>query len=366
MQWHYEDRGSPVGPVSSQILALLLQTGEITSDTLVWRVGLEEWQKLSRADPDFVQGCAKPSITSSNREPNWIVRHWIGGETIARAFWLNGIGGFALLYAVLYGIVRSYDLMTENGFEPAPAFALMIAAAVVGTWQMIGVWRSANRALFREKNPVTALATKLAITALCILAALGVRDLTQIQNSMHELYKAEMAYRFTISDVPNSDSILISGSIGRTLARKLEDKLSSNQSIRRIVITSGGGLIAEAFKVASLIEDRKLEVEVVDNCSSACTIILMAGTKRIVRKGSKMGFHKPSNIIAAPDWTKWLNAKENPAEDQTNQYFAYLLAKGVSPDFVKRIKQYEGNEIYYAKNVELFLNGVASHVTDRD
>lgn len=51
MDWYYAKDGKQTGPVSEAQLSELAGQGQITGETLVWRVGMTEWQPLRAANP---------------------------------------------------------------------------------------------------------------------------------------------------------------------------------------------------------------------------------------------------------------------------------------------------------------------------
>ncbi|MET0263695.1 MAG: RDD family protein [Rariglobus sp.] len=78
MQWYYANDGQRLGPVTHTELERLVQAGTITSETLLWKQGMNEWQTLNdiRAKspaligggppppplPDRVVGAAEPAF----------------------------------------------------------------------------------------------------------------------------------------------------------------------------------------------------------------------------------------------------------------------------------------------------------------
>ena len=46
--WYYEVGGESVGPVSESELRVLLDSGEISLETLVWQESLADWMPASR------------------------------------------------------------------------------------------------------------------------------------------------------------------------------------------------------------------------------------------------------------------------------------------------------------------------------
>jgi uncharacterized RDD family membrane protein YckC len=49
--WYYVENGQQRGPVQESDLDALRQEGKITSETLVWREGMDNWQPLSQVQP---------------------------------------------------------------------------------------------------------------------------------------------------------------------------------------------------------------------------------------------------------------------------------------------------------------------------
>ena len=75
-------------------------------------------------------------------------------------------------------------------------------------------------------------------------------------------------------------------------AEVLLEKLKKNPNIKRIILTSWGGLISPAVEMADIIIDFELDTHVKEICFSACSILLIAGETRTLERGSKIGFHR--------------------------------------------------------------------------
>lgn len=92
--------------------------------------------------------------------------------------------------------------------------------------------------------------------------------------------------------------LVVSGTIGPgdavefrgALQRVRQDALG----YKRVALSSIGGLIGEAFKIAAILEAERVItfVRAGDRCASACaSILFLAGTYRYVEDGGKLGFH---------------------------------------------------------------------------
>lgn len=68
--WHYSYKSKPTGPVDEGTLVLLLSSGLIDADTLVWREGLKEWVRIGdTALINKVFGTDGPKIQAGKGQP---------------------------------------------------------------------------------------------------------------------------------------------------------------------------------------------------------------------------------------------------------------------------------------------------------
>lgn len=92
----------------------------------------------------------------------WPVRHWRGEISLGYAFWLNGLLGNILVFAV----VRMAKAAVE-GPDPAPWLLVFSAAwafkLIVVAWQCVGAWRSADRHVDRGGTRFWAIVAKVAV-----------------------------------------------------------------------------------------------------------------------------------------------------------------------------------------------------------
>jgi uncharacterized membrane protein YeaQ/YmgE (transglycosylase-associated protein family) len=65
MQWHYQTQaGQRVGPVSTEAIRSLLETGALTGRDSVWRVGWSQWTPIASTS-EFAAPVASPAVGSS-------------------------------------------------------------------------------------------------------------------------------------------------------------------------------------------------------------------------------------------------------------------------------------------------------------
>ena len=94
-----------------------------------------------------------------------------------------------------------------------------------------------------------------------------------------------------ISEFDDS-SLKLSGEIRLEDAETFQNYVSK-KNYKRIVLSSGGGIVIAALSIGSIINDKKMETIVAENstCASACALIWVAGVKRFAGRNSKIGFH---------------------------------------------------------------------------
>ena len=74
--------------------------------------------------------------------------------------------------------------------------------------------------------------------------------------------------------------------------------LLKNSNITTIYLNSSGGLIEASRYIADIVIDFELDSYVSGECSSACVDIFLAGQRRVLARGSWLGFHKRSRAAS--------------------------------------------------------------------
>ena len=153
---------------------------------------------------------------------------------------------------------------------------------------------------------------------------------------------------------------------------ELRAVLLDNSKITKLVLSSDGGNIYAAREMADIIIDFDLDTHVVGECASACTYLFLAGNKRTIRRGSKMGFHQSywdaANIEEFyNDWKEkvgWENPYEFASwlhEDTQRDVLIdleYYLERGVDGKFAIKTLQAASDEMWYPRRTELERAGV--------
>ena len=152
----------------------------------------------------------------------------------------------------------------------------------------------------------------------------------------------------------------------------LEGLLKSEPSIKQIELNSAGGDIDAAFYMADLIIDYELDTNVSGTCESACTLVLLAGEKRTVERGSWVGFHQ--SYWDAPyiedyfernkDSEGWSNAFDfaswlyGDTQQEVLRNLQYFVERGVDAGFAIKTMKATSDDMWYPRRKELEAAGV--------
>jgi hypothetical protein len=122
MNWHYAKDGEKKGPISEEELKQLFESGQISSNDLVWKEGMSEWSSygsvFQASTSDSSEGDASPPATTTpvTQSTPMPATNGTGGQTPnseLRARALSGNWGPAIGVFVV-----SYILMLASGIIP--------------------------------------------------------------------------------------------------------------------------------------------------------------------------------------------------------------------------------------------------------
>src|SRR6185295_5632325 len=126
--------------------------------------------------------------------------------------------------------------------------------------------------------------------------------------------------------------------------------------IGTVALRSGGGRISEALAIARAIEARHLKTIANQRCSSACVLVLLAGSERSATKGARIGLHQASD-----SGTFLVNPRGNA------RLATVYRSRGVDESLVKRMLAVPPHSMWYPSLRELARAGVLNtHVQSTD
>ena len=311
--WYLFDGTKRLGPLPLNELRRLLQAQRLP-DAQVWHPGLTQWFVPSEL-PEL-SGMAMPPVPAGSddtpdqitgetiaRAHNFIAANWRGEFSLATAYWIFGFLGN--LFAGVLAVVVIAAFQSNTGYEPRAIFFMVLllwtGMIAIAIWQVVGVWRSANRyrrerAIVGKRSPWAALAKLAMVVGVIRLAA------TFFSSGWPQLLEVSRMLFLNDPDIPaysmrimrNGTEAEITGGFKYGLTDDFANLLKASPRIRVLHLDSLGGRIGEAEKLNKLITSNHLDTYVSSNCMSACTLAFAGGVHRILRQGAVLGFHAPS------------------------------------------------------------------------
>ena len=283
----------------------------------------------------------------------FVRKHWQGRYSLARAFWLNK------LIACLVGLGANVILAFIAQFLTLQTMALAIvgltaAFQVATVWYLVGVWRSATRHIAEGGR-----FGRLAKLVLVLIGTASISKLAASDASLDETWALlrgdQLGPPLSVRLSEDGASLYLSGGINEGTADALTSALESAASVRTVVLDSGGGWLREGLAAARVIAARGLDTRVNGECSSACTLMFLAGRARALGVGARVGFHRFSDPALTAD-----------ARLDTTQTRDVYRATGLSPAFVERVVGTLPDQIWYPTLRELLQAGIATNTHEWD
>ncbi len=292
---------------------------------------------------------------------NYIRNHWQGKQSLFWTFWVNVV---ALRVVILFFERFTHPHFTEQSGAAIAATALYFAVfqVIVLVWQARGLIRACDRYLAALGSHLTVLAAQLGL-GICLIATLvyvagAAQSLfadpqkTQINRS---LKKQSLLGDYTLNITDGGTRIHVAGDFRVGLGADLAALLARHPRVTAIVLSSNGGRVAEGRSIARLIEKRRLDTYVFDDCKSACTTAFIGGVKRTLGETGRLGFHQFS--LDAVYMSPYVDSKSQQKIDLD----FYSLQK-IDPGFLKKVFQASPHDIWYPDADELVAAGVVHEI----
>ena len=159
--------------------------------------------------------------------------------------------------------------------------------------------------------------------------------------------------------------IHIDGPIKSNLVSEVRIMLKKYPTIKTILLDSRGGNARVGKQLSNLIFQFKLKTISAKGCYSACTDAFIAGTKRYLVKGAKLGFHQAGSMIP-----KFVSAKERKfiekgrlgIEEHTKNLYRQ---QGVPESFVSQMHKAPYYDIWFPTTDELIKSKVIHGLIDK-
>ncbi|HEX8225092.1 MAG TPA: hypothetical protein VF605_14840 [Allosphingosinicella sp.] len=277
---------------------------------------------------------------------NYFQRHWAGHLSLPVSYWVNS----ALLSALIAAAVEyAAGRISENGGSlsglAAIALGYIAFSVLFWVWSSVGIWRSAYWHRRRGGTPGWGLAarTLVVLSAAAILFRSGDIALQTTELGTLASGRDSIGAIAEMKVSKDGSELAVRGNLANGAAARFDTVLAASPAVRRIVLTSPGGRMLEAERIAASIRKRRLDTRVEEYCMSACTSLLLAGRERTAPEQARIGFHQPS----------FPGTDAYEMRDSIERTRAEYLAAGVSYPFVARALATPAQSMWFPQPDEL-------------
>jgi len=231
-----------------------------------------------------------PPWWASGIDPRW----WF----IAQGRWSPWRTAFTGLLIGLVGLLVSRLLALQTWVVDGGYAVWLWLALLTGLWCLLwcGAWvvgsvRCASRHGDDGRTAWTPLLLGLGgAPVLALAAVLGLGGLLQAWWST--TVRGDGAA--VVTPLHDTDgqvrALRISGTLGMGSTQALRAALDAHPQVQRLEIHSPGGLVTEGHGMAQLALQRALNTEARVACEAACTLVFVAGEKRLIAREASLGF----------------------------------------------------------------------------
>lgn len=233
-----------------------------------------------------------------DRGRGYLGRHWHGELSLGVSFWFNNVllsvPISMALGALMAWITVTGDLLRSGSLAVLVTWPLLLLFSV---WGIVGCWRAARAYLDSGGSALWARLTQL----LLLLGALSTGYTAAFDFGPRVPEYLRMArgidplgnLRATLSS--DGQRMRLEGPIGAGDAVRVGQLLTGAPALRLIELDSPGGRLKEAEALAAVVRSKGFRTRTTGACESACTLLHMAGSRRQVQPGARLGFHSASS-----------------------------------------------------------------------
>lgn len=154
--------------------------------------------------------------------------------------------------------------------------------------------------------------------------------------------------------------------------------LQANPQVTELILNSGGGSIYASSEIAWIVTDVGLDTTVDGECVSACVDIFLAGDRRRMTLGSKIGFHRrswsPDSVESYYEDLREGQGWDTPfvfgswiyedTQREMYEYLSYMVSRGVDAGFAIETLKVDSGDEWYPSRIEMSAAGVLREATE--
>jgi len=291
---------------------------------------------------------------------NYIRKHWKGEYSLGISFWFN----FLFLIITYHYVERLIRLSFNNhprAFILAAIIYLVISRLIIYPWQVIGLLRACGRHLLKHGH-VIRVRTVQAVVILSLLGTLihileSAQSLIIFKNRTDNKTEGQEPANYALSLIENGQFIHLEGSLDFGVTNDVAKILSNQSDVKGIILDSSGGIVYEGRGLFMLIKKHELDTYSFKNCSSACTIAFIGGSRRFLGENAKLGFHQYK--LDSDKIQPFLDIESEQGKD----LFLYE-SQMIKGEFLNKIFKKPQHEIWFPTQSDLLAAGVVDRIVN--
>ncbi len=284
-------------------------------------------------------------------------------------FWVITQGHWGLLNTLVTGFALALLALGVAGWLESKTWDVeysyltwLWAAVAVTLWALVwnGAWivgavRTSARRVHEGVAPWLAVAglvgNMLAALAMAFAVTTSLGTLLQGWWSLYVRGLDTVSITPVRADSGEVTRLKIEGEMGVGSTRALMSALARHPQVRVLEITSPGGLLTEGHGMARVALQRTLNTQANGVCASACTLVFVAGERRLLAPQASLGFHR-SHRLGEGFSTGWSSVDHFVANFYRN--------RGVPEDFIQKALGTPGWDLWEPGHERLINSGVAT------
>ena len=269
-----------------------------------------------------------------------LLKLWRGEYDLAATVLGGGFVTWLFCSSVLFAINRFINFDNYRGDFILREWILLFAVLVYALgpiWWSSGLIRCSIR-YQRERGSVLKSFLAFVVASTMMLTSVG----TVLRSTGEWLlgWWDTVNDKYVVVNVrsdPIQGRLVLRGRIGFGSYKVLEAALKHEPKSKLIEIESPGGIVVEGLAMARLIQQHGLDTLSLEDCASACTLLLAAGNERYVGRDASIGFHR-TGVDGHSLSTGWTDTDYKIAE--------YYKSRGASQDFIKHALDTPNDDIW--------------------
>lgn len=230
-------------------------------------------------------------------------RHWRGEQSLAQSFWVNN-GLLAIPFGLAVGglavwITIKGDWLRGGSIAVLLAWPLLLAFNV---WALVGAWRSSGGYLESGGSALWGWGARVVLLfgAVSLVASTVLDFAPNVGSYLRMARGIDPIGHLQATLSPDGRKLKLAGPVGMGDAGRVRTLMDGAKGLQWVELDSPGGRMKEAEALAAGVRQRGLQTRTTGTCDSACTLVYLAGGKRQVMPGAKLGFHRASSGTLNP------------------------------------------------------------------